>query len=949
MSQDDRARTTDALSFGPFSLFARERRLERDGQPIKVGSRALDVLIFLTGRAGEILSKEDLIARVWPETAVEESGLRVHIAALRKALGDGVDGARYITNVPGRGYAFVGAVTRPSASASLLVPTTIDRRRPLPSQLERIIGRSEATREISQQLLAKRFVSVVGPGGMGKTTVAVAIAHALLPEFLGDVSFVDLGALTDPQEVPTSVASALGLVMSVDDVGAGLVAFLRNRRILLVLDSCEHVMSVAAPLTERLVGEAAGVHVLTTSRESLRVEGEHVYRLQPLESPPEHDGVTAAEALNFTAVQLFVERATARGARPTLFDDDAPVVAGICRRLDGIALAIEFAAGRVDVYGVRGTASLLENRFKLLWQGRRTALPRHRTLSALLDWSYDLLGDPERRTLRRLSTFVGYFSLDGVAEVAGDVDLDGEQAIEALGSLVDKSLVSVDTGSPTGAKYRLLDTTRTYAQTKLGHADEHDAVARRHAKYLCSMLDRDRGLVDRAYAQSLAEQLGNVRAALTWCFSDGGDAVLGTRLAAAAAPVFMESSLLHECQRWMETALASLDDADRGTRQEMNLRAALGVAAMFTRGNGPEIRTALVRGLELADAVEEPHEQLRLLGALNILLTRTGDWRDSLAVAERSEQIAAKLTDDPAAESFAAWMVGTSRHLLGDQVEAETRCRTALSPSPISRSTAMLYFGFDHRVRGLVVLGRALWLLGCADDAVRVAEQTAREATEIGQPTTVAISLVWTSSVFLWAGAHDVAGRIIEKLVTHAAKHSLGPYQAVGLGLRGELLVKRGDAVGVDVLRRATEALHAGRHGLLETVFMTALAEGLALRGEFSEALSAIELALSATARNGGASFDLPEMLRIKGHLLSTKPEPDLAGARLSLEDALESAKRQGALGWELRAATTMARFLANQGREQEGRELLAKTYDKFTQGFQTADLRAAKRLLSEL
>ncbi|MGO8995551.1 MAG: ATP-binding protein [Polyangiaceae bacterium] len=784
---------------------------------------------------------------------------------------------------------------------------------------------------------------------MGKTTVAVAIAHALLPEFLGDVSFVDLGALTDPQEVATSVASALGLVSSVDDVGASLVAFLRDRRILLVLDSCEHVMSVAAPLTERLVGEAAGVHVLTTSRESLRVEGEHVYRLQPLESPPEHDGVTAADALGFTAVQLFVERATARGARFTLLDDDAPIVAGICRRLDGIALAIEFAAGRIDAYGVRGTASLLENRFKLLWQGRRTALPRHRTLSALLDWSYDLLSDPERRTFRRLATFVGYFSLDGVAEVAGDVDLDGEQAIEALGSLVDKTLVSVDAGSPMGATYRLLDTTRGYAQTKLGDAKEQDAVARRHATYICSMLDRDRGLVDRAYTESLFEPLGNVRAALTWCFSDAGDAVLGTRLAAAAAPVFMESSLLHECQRWMETALASLDDADRGTRREMNLRAALGVAAMFTRGNGPEVQTALVRGLELADAVEEPHEQLRLLGALNILLTRTGDWRDSLAVAERSEQIAAKLTDDPAAQSFAAWMVGTSRHLLGDQVEGETRCRTALSPSPISGSTAMLYFGFDHRVRGLVVLGRALWLLGRADEAVCVAEQTAREAIEIGQPTTVAISLVWTSSVFLWSGNHDAAGSIIETLVTHAAKHSLGPYHAVGLGLRGELLVKRGDAAGVDVLQRASETLHAGRHRLLETVFMSALAEGLALRGQFPEALSAIELALSATARNGGASFDLPEMLRIKGHLLSTKPEPDLAGARLSLEDALESAKRQGALGWELRAATTMARFLAEQRREQEGRELLAKTYDKFTQGFQTTDLRAAKRLLSEL
>jgi hypothetical protein len=321
----------------------------------------------------------------------------------------------------------------------------------------------------------------------------------------------------------------------------------------------------------------------------------------------------------------------------------------------------------------------------------------------------------------------------------------------------------------------------------------------------------------------------------------------------------------------------------------------------------------------------------------------------SLAIGERSEQLAAALPDDPAARSLADWMIGTSRHLLGDQLEAEARCRTAVNPSPISRSTAMLYFGFDHRIRALVVLGRALWLLGRADDAMRVADQTVREASDIGQATTVAISLVWTSSVFLWSGAHDIAESIVDKLITHAAKHSLGPYQSVGLGLQGELLVRRGDDAGVDVLVAATEALRAGRHHLLETVFGTALAEGLALRGQFSEALTAIELTLAATARNGGASFDLPEMLRIKGYLLSAKPDADLAGAEHSLQEALECAKRQNALSWELRTATTMARLLAKQGRATKGRNLLTSTYDKFTQGFQTADLRIASGLLSEL
>jgi predicted ATPase len=783
---------------------------------------------------------------------------------------------------------------------------------------------------------------------MGKTTVAVAVAHSLLSDFCGEVAFVDLGALTDSREVPTSTASALGLVVPTVDTEASLVAFLRDRRVLLILDSCEHVMNVAAQLTERLVRETTGVYVLTTSRESLRVEGEHVYRLQALESPPERDGLTAADVLGFTAVQLFVERATAGGARLALADSDAAVVATICRQLDGVALAIEFAARRVDAYGVRGTASLLQNPFKLPWQGRRTALPRHRTLSALLDWSYNLLSEPERRTFRRLSTFVGYFSLESAEGVVSDADLDGDQAIDAVGNLVDKSLVSVDL-APIGARYRLLDTTRAYAQAKLTDANEHDAVTRRHATYVCTMLERDHDPVDCAYPESFAEQLGNVRSALKWCFSEAGDTVLGTRLAAAAAPVFIDRSLLHECHRWMEAALAAMHDADRGTRREMNLRAALGVAAMFTRGNSPEVQTALARGLELADALDEPYEQLRLMGALNIFLTRTGDWCDSLAIGERSEPLAAALPDDPAARSLADWMIGTSKHLLGDQLEAEARCRTALNPSPISRSTAMLYFGFDHRIRGLVVLGRALWLLGRADDAMRVAEQTVREASNIGQATTVAISLVWTSSVFLWSGAHDIADSIVDKLIAHAAKHSLGPYQSVGLGLQGELLVRRGNDAGVDVLLAATEALHAGRHHLLETVFGTALAEGLALRGQFSEALTAIERALAATARNGGASFDLPEMLRIKGYLLSAKPDADLAGAEQSLQDALECARRQNALSWELRTATTLAQVLAKQGRAPKGRKLLTSTCDKFTQGFQTADLCIARRVLSEL
>ena len=935
------------ISFGTFVLYPTERRLEREGRVVKVGSRALEILIILTAQAGEIIGRDELTSRVWPDTVVEESALRVHVAGLRKALTAGQDDVRYIANVPGRGYSFVAPLTRSAPPEASPTPSAAPRRRDLPTPLEHIVGRDAAIRELSDELRAHRFVTVVGPGGMGKTTVAIAVAHALADDFGGDACFVDLGATSDPAQVATSVASALRLgPIGGEDVVESIAAFVSDRRVLLVLDSCEHVIQAVAPLAERLIGAAGGFHVLATSREPLRVRGEHVHRLNALESPPPGAGVTAAEAMRFAAVQLFVERATATGARLSLGDEDAALVADMCRKLDGIALAIEFAAARVDVYGVRGTASLLENRFKLLWHNRRTAVLRHQTLGALLDWSYNLLDDAERRSLRRLSVFVGSFSLEAVAAVAA-VDGDDERAVDLLGSLVDKSLVFFDAGGVESAPYRLLDATRAYAQEQLRETGERDAVARLHASWQCSVLEREQR--HDGAVRSLAEHLGNTRAALEWCFSELGDRALGVQLAAAAVPMFMELSLLRECQHWVELALSSLPETERGTRRELALQAGLGVATMFTRGNSPEVGKALLRALALADELDDAREQLRLLGALHILLTRTAAFRDALAVAERGEQVAARLADDPAARSLVDWMVGTTRHLLGDPVGAVARCRTATRPTPISRSTAMLYFGFDHRIRALITLARSLWLVGRAEDGLEVAALAVRDAAAIGQPTSVAISLVYASSVRLWSGDVQGAHTLVETLVRHAEKHSLGPYHMVGLALRGELAIKGGDLSGVEVLRHSIEVLRAGHHDLLQTVFATALAEGLAGSGRFDEALTTLDEAIASTERNGGTSFDLPELLRVKGQLLATRPTPDEPEAERCLMRAVDSARQQGAIAWELRAAMTLARRWAQNGRKSDARALLEATLAPFKQGFETGDLRAAHRLLSEL
>src|ERR1700722_7196346 len=315
MSDHRNPEPMDVLSFGPFSLFAAERLLKKGDEPIPLGDRALDILIALAERPGEVVAHKELISTVWPDVSVEEANLRFQMAALRKALGDGRDGARYISNIAGRGYCFVAPVARSGAKQPIPVTgiTSTKRLKKLPPRLARMVGRDDTVRALAQQLQEWRFVSIVGAGGVGKTTVAISVAHALIDGFHDAVFFIDLVALTDPQLVPTAVASALGLTVQTQDPLVGLLAFIGDRKILLVLDNCEHVIGIAAALAERVVNEAPQAHILATSREALQVESEHVHLLHSLDCPPDDAGLTAMEALRYPAAQLFMERAAASG------------------------------------------------------------------------------------------------------------------------------------------------------------------------------------------------------------------------------------------------------------------------------------------------------------------------------------------------------------------------------------------------------------------------------------------------------------------------------------------------------------------------------------------------------------------------------------------------------------------------------------------------------------
>lgn len=941
------ATTADGLSFGPFHLVANERLLAKGDTPLELGSRALDILIALISKPNEVISKQDLMSQVWPDVIVEEGSLRFHMASLRKALGDGIDGARYITTIPGRGYCFVAPVSRLDRQLNnrSFVTSNFPHAN-LPSRLSRMVGRDEDVRKLSARLNSSRFVTIVGAGGVGKTTVAIAVGYHLTESFSGASLFIDLGMLGEPNLVTAGIASMLGLSVQSDDATSSLVAYLRNKRILLILDTCEHLIEAVAPLAASIIDAAPQVHILATSREALRVEGEHIYRLDALACPPDEPGLTAAAVQTFPASQLFVERAVASGARLSVSDTEAPIVASICRKLDGVALAIELAARRVKSYGLQQTAELLDQRLTLLWQGSRTAPPRQKTLQATLDWSFGLLTEVERQILRRLAVFVGHFTLDAALEVVNIATLDKSIVLSTIDSLVDKSIVAT---SPFGAmmRYRLLDTTRDYVlETKLDDADS-SALAVRHAAYYRRWLEQSgaewSSLAPGAERTLHFAAINNARAALEWCFGTDGNANIGVGLAAAAAPVFLTMSLLPECHRWSERALLALDDATRGGVEEMHLQAGLGISSMYTMGNDEQSHAALSRGLELAERIHDPLYQFRLISQLHSFHRRVGNFDQMLAIADRSKAVAEEMAD-PVGIAAAHSLLGVSHHLIGNQAAARPHLEKALAQGPGFHPAKDRRFGF-HYERPRIVMARTLWLLGYPDQATRLARENV-DGLVTTEPVTICIVLLWGACVFRWTGDLASAIECIDRVIPHAERHALTPYQAVADGLKGEVLIQRGEIeTGVDLLRGSLARLYAERYDLYAAEFNGSLARGLAIMERLDQALPTIDKAIAQVKRHG--AFWKPELQRIRGELL--EKASDEQRAEQAFRRSIELADQQSALSWRLRTTISLARLQLRQGRHEEARDVLDETYSRFTEGFETADLRAAKELLGTL
>ncbi|WP_245502462.1 ATP-binding protein [Bradyrhizobium betae] len=917
-----------------------------DGRPVKLGGRAFELLHLLVQRCGELVSKDELMEAAWPGTFLHDSNLKVNMWSLRRSLGDTQIEPVYITTVPRRGYKFIARVQASLAEVdddlAPADPVAVSK----PPLLRGIVGRESDMADIADLLVQKRQVTLAGPGGVGKTTLAVATAQSFAPKCRDGTCFVDLTTISDPTFFGAALVTALGIRGNPDNSLTAVLDYLRPRQMLLILDNCEHVLAAAVIFAGRFLEDASQSILLATSREPLGTAAEHVVRLGSLASPRAGEAATAEQAFRFPAVQLFARRA-AEWADYQFRDADCETIASICRSLDGLPLAIELAAAQIGAFSPRELLATIDRNLGFRAPGIEGMLPRHETLMATIDWSFRLLPHKEAKLFALLSVFSDAFEAEDAAFVAEAAGLNPVDVVTGLGSLVAKSLLSAEARGAS-LRYRLLDSTRRYATERRQVDPACRQALRRHAHRVVALFERSeeewnwREPTD--WTQRYLGYIADLRAALSWAFGEEGDPVLGVRLTVAAITLWSETAILSEAQARLEFALALAKTIECDDLLKAKLACALGWSLFYARKMSNENEIAWLDAIGFARQAGDLEYQQRALVGFAFYLLQIGQvpraityLEEATALADRERDLTATSEADRAlawARAFAGEL-GKSRPVL-DRLAATYSLTAGRSRKDANEVYRFITVRFN--------LPFVAWMQGQADYAARLARDAVDAADRSGQWVSQSNALGLAAlPVSLETGNLDALESFTERLRRNLERERISRWVPVERYFSACLRDLRGDKQAVEDIRAAIDELIECRFLMRIGSYLAVLARALLRQGRIKEAREAITGAIDHQERQG-ERWCRSELQRVDAMVLFHAGEPLRAERRL--QQALAEARAIGATTFELRVATDLARQWIAAGRRDKAIRLLAPIHQKFTEGFETQDLVAASRLL---
>ncbi|MFE1599823.1 ATP-binding protein [Methylobacterium sp. ID0610] len=899
--------------FGAFELLASRQLLVHAGSPVTVGSRALGILTHLVEQAGSLVSKGDLLAAAWPNIFVHEGNLKVNVANLRRVLAAHDPRQDYIVSVPGRGYRFVCPVRRETAPTVTYKSAVQCASLPVATAL---VGRSDDVEEIGRELEAHSFVTITGTGGVGKTAVALAAANRMASRFAAGACFIDLASVADERHLVATISAELGVRSDSGDLLGAVIHALRDEHRLLLLDNCEHLLPAVAAAADRLAAALPLTRIIATSREPLRLTRERVRRIAPLACPPGPMPPLGMKAiLAFPAVELFARRAreaTGNAVAP----DDLPAVAEICRRLDGIPLALEIAAARCGAYAPAEVLGLLDDRFDLLDEHDSAKPARQRALRATLAWSYAFLRPQEAAILRALAVFARAFTIEDALAIAQATEVAPVEALESIASLISKSLLSPD-GREDGTRYRLLESTRAFAADLLRADPVRRRVQQRHAEHVCLSLERAQDAWHRASgAHEQADPsrwAADVRRALTWALGDDGSIPLGIRLTISAIPMWESFSMLDESVVYLGMAI------ERGRLRgpevpaaEIRLQTALATALFHARGLTRQTAAALQRALTLSETFGQPDDVMTALWGCAVHDLHAGRPARTIERMRRFDQLGRALAD-PSLVPDGERLRAAAEMYLGHLASASARLERVLSTRDRGGGpSGKMMFQLHRGLAAGSTLAMVTWLTGDRAGAARLAERTIAGAIAAEHPVSLCNALVQHAlTIALLDGRLEDAQRYLNLLREQFAGGGLRWWAQLARCPAAALAVRRGEAGGLARLQRDILDVAATGTSLRIPAYMGMLADALGEAGRLMQAERVIETALARAAVQQ-ERWIVPELRRIEAGVRARQGQP--AQAEHLLKAAIGLAREMGAESWRARAQADLSRLRSARG-----------------------------------